>query len=136
MKNKYRVLFIDDSKIDKSYIETMLDIEALPIIAQFSPNALHALEYLADLGKDQFPQVLIIDINMPLMNGFEFVKAYEEKIYSSHPETLLFISSSTYRLSEIEKAKNLTIVTDFIGKPIQSQFFHDVVFPMVDKITV
>jgi len=134
MKNNYSVLFIDDSKIDNSYIKTMLEIEELPIDAQFSPNAIHALDLLATLTSDQFPQILIIDINMPLMNGFEFVEAYQEKFYADYPDTLLYISSSTYRLSEIEKAKNLSAVKDYVGKPIESKFFRETVFPLVDKV--
>ena len=136
MKNNYSVLFIDDSKIDNTYIETMLEIEELPIDAQFSPNAIHALEFLATLTPDQFPQVLIIDINMPLMNGFEFVEAYQEKFYAKYPDTLLYISSSTYRLSEIEKAKNLSAVKGYIGKPIASTFFRKSVFPLIDKVSL
>lgn len=134
MKNRYNVLFIDDSKIDISYIETMLDIEELPIDACFSPNALQALEHLAVLDPKNFPQAIIIDINMPLMDGFGFVEEYKKKFHAQHSETLLYISSSTYRLSEIEKAKKMNIVQDFVGKPIQSSFFETHIFPLIDKV--
>jgi len=133
MESKYRFLFIDDSDLDNAYVKMMLDIEEIPIIRHFSPSAIHALEYLQDLSEDTFPHVIIIDINMPLMDGFEFAEVYKEKYYPSYPKTKLFITSSTRRLSEIEKAKSFDIVVDFIEKPISSKHFGEKIFPILGK---
>lgn len=131
MDNKYRFLFVDDSNLDNAYVKMMLDIEQIPITTHFSSSGIHALEYLDGLPEDNFPHVIIIDINMPLMNGFEFAAKYKEEYHSAYPETKLFITSSTRRLSEIEKAKNFDVVEDFIEKPISVNHFEEKIFPII-----
>lgn len=134
MKNlKYKFLFIDDSEIDNSYIKMLIEIEDLPIEAHYCPSAIDALAYLQLLEEATFPQVIVVDINMPLMNGFEFVEKFKKDFYPKYPKTKLYISSSTRRISEIEKSRRLKIVEDFIAKPVSSDFFVENVFPMIPK---
>ncbi|MEM9822437.1 MAG: response regulator, partial [Bacteroidota bacterium] len=92
MKNskQHNLLFIDDSETEISFIQLLIEIEKLPIIAHFERTAQEGLEYLKSLTQDTYPAVVIVDINMPLMNGFEFAQAFEKKIAALAPNTKLF----------------------------------------------
>ncbi|MEM6965708.1 MAG: response regulator [Bacteroidota bacterium] len=131
MLSKYKFLFIDDSDLDNNYIKILIDVEELPIEAHFCNSAIAALDYLKDQSAASFPEIIIVDINMPLMNGFEFTEEYQEKYAADFPDTYLFISSSTRRISEIEKSKQMDIVTDFIAKPVAADYLVNKIFPML-----
>ncbi|MEM8907157.1 MAG: response regulator [Bacteroidota bacterium] len=131
MDEKYRFLFVDDSELDNSYVEMMIRIEGLPIDPLFIRDARLALEYLANVEEQAFPQILVVDINMPLMDGFEFVQRYEELYCAKFPQSKVYMTSSTRRMSEISRAKQVQIVEDFIEKPISPLFISEKVFPMI-----
>lgn len=119
----FNTLFVDDTEGDNNYIRLLIDIQKLPIDAHFEPTGKNALDYLDNLSKDDFPKIIFVDINMPLMDGFEFIEAFEQKFYPAHKNTMLFIMSSSHRLSEIEKAKSISSIVDFIQKPLTKDVF-------------
>ncbi len=126
--SKLRLLIIDDSEIDNDYFKLLIELESINIDYVIQTNGLLGLEYLATLSKDQFPQFILVDINMPLMNGFECVREYEKLFHPKHPNTQVFMMSSTRRLSEIEEARKSNIVVDFIEKPLTKEHFDQFFF--------
>lgn len=117
MKNKYRLLFLDDSSTDQKLIELLVKIKKLPIELVFMSSPLDALEYLESVDPADFPHGIVIDINMPFMNGFEFADRYLEKWTASYPDTLLFIASSSIQLSDRDRANKHPAITGYIDKP-------------------
>lgn len=120
---KPRLLIIDDSDIDNSYIELLIDVESIEVDFVIQSNGIHGLAYLEEKMVNNFPHFILVDINMPLMNGFEFIKEYEERFYQKFPDSKIYVMSSTRRLSEIEEAKKSKVVDDFIEKPITKIHF-------------
>lgn len=121
---KFKVLFIDDTEGDNNYIQLLIEIEKLPINPHFESTGSNALDYLEAINPDEFPEIIFVDINMPLMNGFEFIEAFKNKFYPKHQNTMMFVMSSSHRLSEIEKAKSIPCIIDFIQKPLTKQIFN------------
>lgn len=80
----------------------------------YSP--LKALAYLEKTV--DFPDIMLVDINMDVMNGFEFVEHFEKKYYNHHPDTRVLILSSSVRDADKSKALSYRSVEDFITKPI------------------
>ncbi|WP_246223564.1 response regulator [Fulvivirga kasyanovii] len=95
------VLFSKSDAVDKYTIET---------------NAIDALKKL--LKKEQFPDCILVDIRMPEINGFEFVEKYEQKLGKLHPNTQIYILSSSARQSDEQKAMKYKSVKEFIVKPL------------------
>lgn len=116
-------LIIDDSEIDNNYLELLIDIESIDVNYSICSNGILGLEYLQKCEPEDFPEFILVDINMPLMNGFEFIREYEQQFAQHHPNTKLFVISSTRRLSEIEEARKSDIVIDFIEKPLTKEHF-------------
>jgi len=112
MKPVQTVLMIDDDIDDQEiFREVLHEIDPLIICVQ-SLNAKLALSLL--LEDNQRPDVIFLDINMPIMNGFEFLEEMmmHERL-SSIP--VVMYTSSTHHVQE-EKAKTLG-ASDFITKP-------------------
>ena len=112
MKPVQTVLMIDDDIDDQEiFREVLHDID--PLIICLQPlNAKLALSLL--LEDNQRPDVIFLDINMPIMNGFEFLEEMmmHERL-SSIP--VVMYTSSTHHVQQ-EKAKTLG-ASDFITKP-------------------
>ncbi len=75
-----------------------------------------ALEYLERC--EAFPEVLIVDINMDEMSGFEFVQEFEKRFYNQNSNSRVIILSSSVRESDRKKALSFHSVEEFISKPI------------------
>ena len=112
MKPVQTVLMIDDDIDDQEIFREVLH-EIDPLISCLQPlNAKLALSLL--LEDNQRPDVIFLDINMPIMNGFEFLEEMmmHERL-SSIP--VVMYTSSTHHVQQ-EKAKTLG-ASDFITKP-------------------
>lgn len=84
-----------------------------------------ALELL--FAKDsELPCVILLDLNMPLLDGWQFLEKLEKTELKE--QLNVFIMSSSIDSKDIEKSKQYTVVKDFISKPIN----HD----KLDKIIV
>ena len=78
-------------------------------------SAVDALEYLKELKDENLPSHILLDINMPEMNGWEFLDVYS-KFEKTSP---VIIVSSSIDIQDINKSKQYSVVIDFISKPLE-----------------
>lgn len=117
MDNKINLLVIDDDDINIFIIKKIVEKTGYNVNMVSKANGLLAIDYLkATLDKDDFPHLILIDINMPVLNGWEFLDAYEELNITQRVD-MYMLSSSVYE-NDIEKAKTYTKVKGFISKPL------------------
>ncbi len=81
-------------------------------------NGKEALEKIVELLQSQgvLPEVIFLDLNMPIMDGWEFLEAFGKLSGVEHIR--LYILSSSIDSRDMERAKQYDIVTDFIAKPL------------------
>jgi CheY-like chemotaxis protein len=81
-------------------------------------NAKIALELLQKNAKNnpELPDCILLDLNMPKMNGWEFLDAMENLNITK--DIYIFIMTSSIELADIEKSKKYFSVKDYIEKPI------------------
>lgn len=89
-------------------------------------DALSKLEELAKEHPEQLPQVLFLDINMPIMNGWDFLEEYT-KIKKEHSFSMsLFMLSSSIYQADVDKSKEYDDVTDFVTKPLREDSLNEI----------
>lgn len=123
------IMIIDDNTIDL-YISSRLIIKNCfgKKVLEYS-DAKEALKYLQD-NQDNIaglPQVIFVDIYMPLMSGFEFMEAYDELSAVLKNNCRTYIISSTIDDADILRARRDKNVVSFQVKPINKEFLDRII---------
>ena len=118
------VLIVDDDKVDRYILKRLLKgIGIVSKIHEFD-NGQSGIDFLTDynanrqLHGDDFPPVVIfLDVNMPLMNGFEFLEGFKtvSEIHN-FDSSIIFMFSSSQRQSDMERAFSYDFVKSYIVK--------------------
>ena len=119
-----KLLCIDDD------VTTLMLIKMVTEKASFAKdvitvsNGKEGLEYYNNLltesaeKRADYPQLIFLDLNMPVMNGWEFLDEFVNNIYPQFPDTKVVILSSSANPVDKEKAKQYPIIIGYISKPI------------------
>ena len=118
MNAKIDLLVIDDDDINIFIIKKIVEKTGYDARMVAKTNGQLAIDYVKELiGSGQsLPHLILIDINMPVLNGWEFLEAYQ-KLGIEKEIDMYMLSSSVYE-NDIEKAKTYKAVKGFISKPL------------------
>lgn len=127
LDSKINLLVIDDDDINIFIIKKIVEKTGYNIEMSAKSNGKQAVDYLSDLisSNQTLPDLILIDINMPVMNGWEFVEAYQTMGITKKVD-LYILSSSVYE-NDIEKTKSYKIVKGFISKPLSMERLVDLI---------
>ncbi len=70
------------------------------------------------------PDLILLDINMPVMNGWDFLEEFQKYLISYCPNTSVKILTSSIDPRDIEKSKSYPIVNEFISKPLNREILN------------
>jgi CheY-like chemotaxis protein len=111
---KNTIILIDDDDIQHYIVKTTLNkIEpTINLIAFLSASK--ALEYLKNIDHEQLPIFILLDLNMHIMDGWEFLNTY--KNFESKADVMIVTSSIDQ--NDIIQSKKYQEVKQFISKPL------------------
>jgi CheY-like chemotaxis protein len=118
------VMIIDDNLVDLYIISRMVTQN------NFGKNVLHyteaqeAMKYLQENQDNisKLPEIIFVDIYMPLMSGFEFMEVYDKLSTTLKNYCKTYIISSTIDNEDIARSSNNKNVVSFHVKPITKEF--------------
>ncbi|MDW3649554.1 MAG: response regulator [Bacteroidia bacterium] len=113
-----RVMIIDDDEINNFICVKNLKDSGFSDEASFCLRGKDGLEELKNASPEEIPDVIFLDINMPLMNAWEFLEEYNKLASGFNKEVKLFILSSSVYKRDIAKSSEYANVTDYIIKPL------------------
>lgn len=122
------VLIIDDDEIN-NFIAAKL-IDKLPPKAKVTTclNGELGLAYLKNclLNPGELPDIIFLDLNMPDMNGWEFLDVYENSIKPSLNKNIIIniITSSVYN-NDMVKSTTYNSVNRFVSKPLNTEVLRE-----------
>lgn len=115
------LLVIDDDDINIFIIKKIVEKTGFEIDMVARNNGQQAIDYLNETiaHNKALPRLVLIDINMPVMNGWEFIEAYDT-LGIAQKVDMYILSSSVYE-NDIEKTKSYKAVKGFISKPLSME---------------
>lgn len=75
---------------------------------------------------NELPEVIFLDLNMPIMNGWEFLDEFVKLPNESLTTTVIYLISSSVDARDIDKVKEYELISNYILKPITTQDFETV----------
>ncbi len=121
MKNQYNICVIDDDSIYQYTIsKTIKAYDLAKEIMVFSDGE-EALDFLIrNLDhSENLPDIILLDINMPIMDGFQFMEEYIKIKPRVGKKILIYMVSSSVDGKDIDRAKRISEISDYIIKPIK-----------------
>ncbi|QOG02211.1 response regulator [Flavobacterium sp. MDT1-60] len=126
VKNVY--LLIEDNLIDQLVIKQLLKKVLYIDEVHITNNGKEGIEWLQANGKLYPSIIIILDVQMPVMNGFEFLNAYAKLDSELKKGNQIYVLSSTLDCDEIKEISESIYVTDFLGKPFPIEEFRNKIY--------
>ena len=124
MSNYKTCLLIDDNYIDNFVTRRILEsgnFAEKVVVLQSATDAINSLR--AGAVK---PDVIFLDIRMPVMGGFEFLQEYDKLEIDNKQAIKIFMLSSSLDPTDLKKSTNNKYITQFIHKPITQKTLDDI----------
>ncbi|MCC9134888.1 response regulator [Pontibacter silvestris] len=127
MKPIERVLVIDDDETSIFLIKRVLSSIGINNCTQTALNGLAGLNILKEAVEHEcLPQLILLDIKMPVMDGFAFLEGLEGLQNLNLSDTIIILLSSSQSPWEKEKATK-SCVTAFLSKPLTKEKLQSII---------
>ncbi len=125
------ILCIDDDPITLMLCKMVITKASFSNEIATAKNGEEALKYFNTLNQTnsdselkRHPQLIFLDLNMPVMGGWDFLESFSTAEYSDYNDTKVIILSSTIDPEDLEKSKKYPMVIDFLSKPISKEMLE------------
>jgi CheY-like chemotaxis protein len=122
-----QVFLIDDDEVFVFLTKKVIERSEAEVSLFTFPNGQEGLDHLTSIANDPalLPDVILLDLNMPVMDGWEFLKAYQKLRFAK--KIVLYIVTSSISPYEVDRAKHIKEVREFIVKPIAKEKFKEII---------
>jgi CheY-like chemotaxis protein len=120
-------MLIDDSEIDNFINLKMLEGCNFAERVYVHTNGRSALEFLKNIERmgekeiSLFPEVIFLDLNMPIMDGYQFADEFEKIPDLLKAKTKIVVLTTSLNPQDTEKSKKYPQIISYINKPLTCQ---------------
>jgi len=126
------ICVIDDDMVYHFIIKKQIEHSRISEKVLTFPTGVMALEYLKSVaGKPEQPEVVLLDINMPIMDGWDFLTYYKGIQDSFSKPVYICMVSSSLSPDDREKASRIETVSDFIVKPVTDEKLQNLLYKAI-----
>jgi CheY-like chemotaxis protein len=125
-----RIMLLDDNELDNYVNQKLIQMSSFSEKIYINTNAKNAIEFLNNLlisgrpGSELYPEVIFIDLNMPGMDGCQFVELLFARSIIYQKDVKLVILTSSVHNTDREKAKAMSDKIIFLNKPLTEEMLE------------
>jgi CheY-like chemotaxis protein len=126
-EKKYKaVMLVDDNEIDNLINQKMIEASNIAEHIFTHTGAKGALEFLKNIEKLSLngvgiPEVIFLDIDMPLMDGFQFLDEFDKMSDRIKEQCKIVMLTSSINPQDLSMAKKNAYVKKYINKPLTQE---------------
>lgn len=124
------ILLVDDNAGDNFWNKRIIKRSGLDVSVTVAFDGKEALDYLTtpdEQGNYPMPGLIFLDINMPRMNGWEFLEAYDQfKEAPKRSVTVMMLTTSS-NPDDVVRAKKHHLLDHFMNKPLDDERFKELI---------
>lgn len=122
-----RYLLIDDDDIITKIHPVIIRRVDKECDIEICVSGVEAIDYLNALleAKEAAPDYIFLDINMPVMSGFEFMESLSPELTNFISKSKIILLSSSVDPRDIEKAANYKTIIEFAPKPLTIEYIQN-----------
>ncbi len=128
-KYKYAML-LDDNELDNFINQKIIEANHFANKIYVNTGSKSALEFLNNLSIssteaiDIFPEIIFVDLNMPMMDGFQFIENLKDKLPQKLKLLKLVILTSSVNPEDKKKASEIELDITFLNKPLTQEMLE------------
>ncbi|TDS15137.1 response regulator receiver domain-containing protein [Maribacter caenipelagi] len=126
------IMLVDDNSIDNYVSKIVVEKENFTETITVKSSAIEALDYLK-AKTDNFPELIFLDIKMPIMDGFEFLLEFSKFTVDKKENSAIVMLSSSINNADMEAASNEQHVIDYLSKPLSKDKLAKVFDILIQK---
>lgn len=128
MNNIGTVMLVDDNDTDNFISKRIIEITKFSSNVIVKNSGKSALDYLVENKEspEAIPDIIFLDINMPIVDGFVFLYEYEKFSNSVKDKCRVIILSSSDNKRDIDKIINNDFVIKFVTKPLTEKTLEEI----------
>jgi CheY-like chemotaxis protein len=128
MRKLNHILLVDDDTINNFINEKLLkklDVSNKTSVVINGEEAINFLKEVCEKDSTQCPELILLDINMPVMDGFEFLERYKDLNIPNKSSIIIVMLTTSTNPNDTERL-NKTGVAGYINKPLTEQKLKEV----------
>ena len=129
------IMLVDDNEDDNFFHEREIKKMGMENTVILKDSGTDALDYLKSKQRPH-SDLIFLDINMPGMNGWEFLQEYSKLDKALQSQAIIIMLTTSDNADDIEKAKRWSFICDYITKPLTKAIMSEIVYKYFNDTVV
>jgi CheY-like chemotaxis protein len=129
MSKPFIICIVDDDEVYQFTVTRAIQTQKLAKKILIFSDGEEAIQFLIHnvSNNEDLPDVIFLDINMPIMDGWQFLEEYVRLKPRIGKKITIYMVSSSVDSADLDKAKKISEISDYIVKPIKPDALRDII---------
>lgn len=127
---KYNVMMVDDDTFTNELASMVINWSSDSsyfCVREHAGEALTELRELYNTNSENFPDYILLDLKMPEIHGFDFIREFEDSFPGRKDKTYFIITTSSILKKDKKEAFLFNSVIDYLVKPIPGDYIENLI---------